>query len=48
MHRTRYGEMAQGIHVLSEHATLLGFPCVYQPGSSENAILWGFYGGFIT
>ena len=44
---TRDGERAQSFFTLSGHAILPEPPCVYQPGSSPNPVLLGFYGDFI-
>ena len=35
-------EEARGFHALSGHITLPTSPCVHQPGSSLNPVLWGF------
>lgn len=42
------GEGARSFHVLFKHHTLLAFPRVYQPGTSLNSTLLGFYGVFIN
>ena len=39
MHKTKYVERPWNIH-----ATLPKYPCVYQPTSSLNPVLWGFIG----
>lgn len=52
MHRAKYGERAQNVHVLQSHH--FRSPSGgrggggQQPGSSPNSPLLGFYGGLIT
>lgn len=51
VHRTSYGRvLGTGDFVPVElgYTTLPTCGCVYQPGSSPNPIIWGFFGGFIT
>ena len=38
MHKTKYVERSWNIHT-----TLPKYPFVYQPTSSLNPVLWGFY-----
>ena len=45
-HKAKYGERAWSFLGLSEHDTLP--ECVYQPKSSPNPLLSGFYEDFIT
>ena len=44
LHRGRYGQRAQSISSLSEHAAILESPYAHQPRSSLNPIFLGFYG----
>ena len=44
----KVGERGWSFHTLCQHAPLLKFPCVHQPGCSLNPIFWGFYGDLIT
>lgn len=50
MHRSRHGEGAQSVPVLSgcRCPTLPMSPQVHQTGSSLKPVLWGFCGGFTT
>lgn len=44
----KYEKRGWGFPAFSVHTSLLESPCVYQPESSSDPLLLGFYGDFIT